>query len=40
LIIGINVVNIHPIMGGIHDPTMGGKLRPAIDTWVRVARLY
>jgi site-specific recombinase XerD len=31
LIIGINVVNIHPIMGGKHDPTMGGKLRPAID---------
>src|SRR4030065_1821145 len=28
----INVVNIHPIITGNHDPTMSGKLRPAIDS--------
>ena len=28
----INVVNIHPIITGKHDPTMSGKHRPAIDT--------
>jgi hypothetical protein len=27
----INVVNIHPIITGKHDPTMSGKHRPAID---------
>jgi hypothetical protein len=26
------VVNTHPIITGKHNPTMGGKLRPAIDT--------
>jgi len=26
------VVNISPIMTGKHDPTMGGKVRPAIDS--------
>ena len=25
------MVIIHPIMSGKHNPTMGGKLRPAID---------
>ena len=28
----INVVNIHPIITGKHDPTMSGKHRPAIDS--------
>ena len=28
------MVNIHPIMSGKHNPTMAGKLRPAIDTRV------
>jgi len=28
----INVVNINPIITGKHNPTMSGKLRPAIDS--------
>ena len=32
----INVVNIYPIITGKHDPTMSGKLRPAIDIIVIV----
>ncbi len=29
--IGIYVVNIHPIITGKHNPTMSGKLRQPID---------
>jgi hypothetical protein len=29
----INVVNIYPIITGKHNPTMSGKLRPAIDSY-------
>jgi len=29
----INVVNIHLIITGKHDPTMSGKHRPAIDSF-------
>jgi hypothetical protein len=32
MIIFVNVVNTQLIITGKHNPTMSGKLRPAIDT--------